>query len=488
MSIGSSLANALTGLSAAARAAEVVSSNVSNALTEGYGRREVLLSAQSVGGQGAGVQVVGISRSVDPQVLTERRASDAAVQLASQQSDYFASIEAAIGTPDDEGSLNGRIAKFEATLIEAASAPQSDTRLTAVVEAGRDITEQLNDLTSHVQSMRMEADREIGRQVDLLNTNLKQVEELNIEIQQQLTSGRDAAALMDQRQVLIDQISQIIPVREIPRQNEMVSLYTPGGAILLDTQAAEIGFTSVGIIIPDMTLELGSLSGLTINGQPSSMTNSRNPLGGGSLEGLFQIRDQLATTTQEQLDGVARDLIERFADPAVDPTLAPTDAGLFTDSGLALDLSDPLNEIGLAGRIDITTIVDPSRGGDLWKLRDGLNAITPGDQGNATLINGLADALTATRVAASGGFSPTARSASGLAADFLSVVKSNLVFAEADQSFATAQYDTLKTIELQDGVDTDYEMQRLLLIEQAYSANARVITTVDEMINTILGI
>ena len=48
--------------------------------------------------------------------------------------------------------------------------------------------------------------------------------------------------------------------------------------------------------------------------------------------------------------------------------------------------------------------------------------------------------------------------------------------------------DSLKALELQGGVDTDHEMQQLLLIEQAYAANARVISTADDMIQTLLGL
>jgi len=46
----------------------------------------------------------------------------------------------------------------------------------------------------------------------------------------------------------------------------------------------------------------------------------------------------------------------------------------------------------------------------------------------------------------------------------------------------------LKTQELQNGVDTDYEMQQLLLVEQSFAANARVIQTIDELIQTLLRI
>ena len=40
---------------------------------------------------------------------------------------------------------------------------------------------------------------------------------------------------------------------------------------------------------------------------------------------------------------------------------------------------------------------------------------------------------------------------------------------------------------MEDGVDTDRELQRLMLIEQAYAANARVLQTVDDMMNALMG-
>ncbi|EKD61720.1 MAG: hypothetical protein ACD_54C00129G0001, partial [uncultured bacterium] len=52
MSISGGLSSALSGLNAAARAAEIVSSNIANAMTEGYGRRELQTSARSLGGSG----------------------------------------------------------------------------------------------------------------------------------------------------------------------------------------------------------------------------------------------------------------------------------------------------------------------------------------------------------------------------------------------------------------------------------------------------
>ncbi|MEZ5910819.1 MAG: flagellar basal body rod C-terminal domain-containing protein [Paracoccaceae bacterium] len=60
--------------------------------------------------------------------------------------------------------------------------------------------------------------------------------------------------------------------------------------------------------------------------------------------------------------------------------------------------------------------------------------------------------------------------------------------ADARASYLGAQYTSLRGLELQSGVDTDAEMQNLLLVEQAYAANAKVVQAVDDMIQTLLGI
>ena len=77
MSISGSLSSALSGLTAAAKAAEVVSSNIANATTEGYGRRELVTTPRAVGSSGQGVKIVGVRRHVDPILLGDRRRAEA---------------------------------------------------------------------------------------------------------------------------------------------------------------------------------------------------------------------------------------------------------------------------------------------------------------------------------------------------------------------------------------------------------------------------
>ena len=72
--------------------------------------------------------------------------------------------------------------------------------------------------------------------------------------------------------------------------------------------------------------------------------------------------------------------------------------------------------------------------------------------------------------------------------NFVSAVSTARVRADGQQSFSNAQNTALKELELSAGVDTDAELQELLRIEQHYAANARVITTVDELMQTLLSI
>ena len=75
---------------------------------------------------------------------------------------------------------------------------------------------------------------------------------------------------------------------------------------------------------------------------------------------------------------------------------------------------------------------------------------------------------------------------SGLAANLTSQVGSDRLFADQRLSFASTQLNELTQRELADGVDTDAELQRMMVIEQAYAANARIMQTVDELMDILM--
>ncbi len=482
MSLTGSLSNALSGLTAAARATDVVSSNIANAMTEGHARRELVLAPRQFGGTGGGVRVVNVQRVVDRAVLGDRRLADASLADTSRRAEFHKRLETRLGSPTQPHSLSGRISALETSLVEASSRPDSAARLGVVMTAANELAQTIRSVARDISDARTDADRLIARDVKFVNASLASLADMNASILAQTAAGRDTSALMDQRQALVDALGKVIPLVELERDHNQIALMSKGGAILLDGGAAELGFTPSAYVTPDMSLADGTLSGLSINGLAVPMGQGWI-LDGGSLSAAFHQRDTLAPKAQGQLDAIARNLIDRFASPAADPTLPPGQPGLFTDGAGAFD---PVNELGLANRLATNTLADPARGGALWRLRAGFGATGPGDVGNGAQLAALTNALNTPLTPASGAFLGAARSMGGLAADLLSQVAADRLGAESEAAYAAARQETLNGLHLSDGVDTDAEMQRLLQIEQSYAANARVIQTIDDMLSQLL--
>ncbi len=484
MSIGGTLSSALSGLSASAKAAELVSSNIANATTPGYARRLLNVTSRTVGSSGQGVQISGVTRSVDLPLLADRRLAQSVASDADARAAFFQRLERALGTPDQASSINGRTAAFEAAMTAAAAQPQSEPRLAAVLSSAKALAAQIGLASKDVQSARTVANNEIAKDIRSLNASLDRVVKLNVQIRRGGGMGQDTAALQDQRQQLVDQISSIVPLRQIEQNDGSISLYTPHGAVLVDGVAAVFGFSGGTSVNPYMTNGSG-LAGLTLNGNPIATSGDRSVILGGSLSAHFAVRDEMGVKAQEQLDALARDLVERFSDSGLDTTRAPGDPGLFTDNGTAFDT---LNEVGLSQRLKLNAAADPEQGGALWRLRDGLGATAPGAVGNTALLGAMRSALTQQREPVSGGFMPGERSFSTFTSDLLSSAATDKLNAEGEQAYARTRLETFTAMEAENGVDTDQEMQSLLQIEQAYAANAKVIQAVGDMIQRLLDL
>jgi flagellar hook-associated protein 1 FlgK len=129
--------------------------------------------------------------------------------------------------------------------------------LDQVARIGSDLAASLNRASEGLRQLRSDADRTIGSQIANLNQTLKDIEDLNARIPAIRNSGGDINAFLDQRQVLIDQVNELIPVNVVPRDNDHVSVYSDGGLILLEGKAAEFSFTTTGDTQPHMTVGNG---------------------------------------------------------------------------------------------------------------------------------------------------------------------------------------------------------------------------------------
>ena len=485
MSIARALSNAVSGLAATARGTEIVAANVANVMTPGYGRREMTLSAQALGATSGGVRVLSIDRVVNAALLGEARLSYAARGEASDLVAFFNSIEDVVGLPGEAASISTAMTEFRSALISASARPDDQLRLSNVAEKALTIADRLNAASRTLQEARTAADISISNQVERLQNGLERVTELNRQIMSIGPGGRDTSALYDERQSIIDQMADIVPLRVIEREAGRVSIFTAEGAVLLDgTRPASLSFAPAGQFTPEMQMGAIGVGGLVFNDEELSGVTLRM-FQGGSLGAAFAIRDELAPQLQNELDALAYEVIDRFADPAVDPTLAFGDPGLFTDAGGPASLA---TSIGLAARLAVNTAILPEQGGHLWRIRSGLNAAISGPVGDSALIGRLSEALTTVRgMAGSGGLDGN-HDMSGFFAKFEAVIATRRISAEADVTLHNTRASNLTERLMAEGVDTDAEMQRLLQYEQAYAANARIIQVIDEMMMTILRV
>lgn len=482
MSISQALSNAASGLGAASRQAGLASQNIANALTPGYARREISLAERVVAGRGAGVRVAGVDRAAAPALARERRLADGVAARDETRLAAAEKIRALFGGPEDQGSIFARLAAFDHALRDLANQPAGAAALEGAVARARHLATGINDAAHSLQALRQDADGAIAAEVERVNAALAGIVRLNGEIERAVVAGRDANAFMDERDRQLDLVNRALPSRALIRDNGRIDLMTLEGVALIAGEARQLSFTPTPVIAAGQTYAGGALSGLLVGGVDIAPGGGTQAISAGALAGLFALRDEIAPEAAADLDAFAAELIGRFAAPGVDPTAPAGAAGLFTDAGAAL--GGPYAP-GLAARLALNGAVDPRQGGEAFRLRDGVYAAGPGPVGsNAILVNLLA-ALDAPRPSAlSGGALATAADA---AAGLVARRGARLAEMKAEAAGSGAYRDALREAELAEtGVDADAELQQLLLIEQAYAANARVIEVAARLIDRLM--
>ena len=153
---------------------------------------------------------------------------------------------------------------------------------------------------------------------------------------------------------------------------------TDGGTTLLDGSVDQLSFTPTQTIPANMqetadpaTGMIGGLSAVTVDGQPIAMSQN------GSIAANLQLRDVTLPAFDQQLDQLAGNTIIAFQQ--ADPTVGSGQTGIFTDNGAAVDPTNPAQIPGLAANISLNASVDPSQGGEAWRMLDGAQATDAGN-------------------------------------------------------------------------------------------------------------
>jgi len=453
MSLASLLSIARTALLTHQRAMDVTAHNIANANTPGYTRQKLLLTPETpqwgpLFSTGRGVTAAGIQRTRDSFYDSTFRTDSGTMGRAGTTYEYLGRIEATMGEPSTTGlasALDGVFRAFADLAGDPASGPNRELVRSA---AGR-VTQQLRSMSSTIGDVRQDALEDMRVQVDQVNQLSQQIGRLNGRI---LASGgptHTAADLMDQRDLLIDQLAQLVDVRVLPRADGTVGVQG-GGQMLVDgEQVALLAVTTVGA-----GFGLVTQSG----GNP---VDARS----GSLHALAQLTQTDLPAVQAQLDQLAQSLVTEFN--------ALHRAGYTLNGATNVDFFDPAGVT--ASTISLSAAV---RGSADNIAAASVNA--PGDGGVAAALAALAT----TGVVSLGG--RTLREhyvglAAGLGLDVQSAkqdFEAQLVLVEqADQARQSVG-----------GVSIDEEMVGLIGQQQAYQAAARLISVADEMMQDIMRI
>ena len=393
MTISQALANATSGLTATSARANVTANNIANALTEGYSRRDAVASERVTDGVGAGVKIAGVTRAENSALTSARREAGSRSAFDQTTSSALSQISDLLGDPEDANALFKKYAQLETGLRSLANTPDSASAQLAVVNAAKDIAATFNRIESAYQQIRADADAAIAQSVNDVNIALVQIEELNGEISKGIVAGRDVNALLDQRQVTIDSVSEAIPIRKLNRDNGAIDLMTTEGVFLLAGSARQVEFSISPVVASTSAYAggAGGLSGISVDGIDITPGGpSSQPLQSGSIAANFGVRDRLLPDAALALDALALDISERFSAPGLDASVTTGAPGLFTDAGA---LASPANIAGLAGRISVNAVVDPNAGGETFRIRDGLGLVSPIAAGSDTFVRSLIAAL-----------------------------------------------------------------------------------------------
>ncbi|UQR62193.1 flagellar hook-associated protein FlgK [Bradyrhizobium sp. C-145] len=487
MSLTAALDSARASLMASGIQSSTISRNIAGASTAGYSRKIAVLDNLP----NAGVYVAAIQRAASGGLFTNVLTATSA--SAKQSAIYDGLQKIATSTVDDpelEQSPTAQLTKLKQALQQYANSTDNATLAQAAVTSAKDMATALNQATKTVQSVREGADADMATSVANINQLLTQFDKVNTAIVRGTISGDDVTDYLDQRDSIVSKLSQEVGVSMSLRANGDAALYTDSGVVLFDKTARTVSFTATNVYTPGTTG-----NAVYIDGVPVTGANSVMPLKTGKLAGLAELRDNATVTYQSQLDEIARGLIDAFKEVDQSGAALPDVPGLFTYPGAPAMPASATISVGLAGTISVAASVDPASGGNPNLLRDGAisgnaayNYNTTGNAGFSARLQQLINEMDAPQP-----FDTTAQGKpSGSVIEFASSsaswIESQRKAADDSVKYQNTLLDrSTAALSNVNGVNMDDEMSLMLQVERTYSASSKIISTVDEMLQSLLA-
>ncbi|MBF4628706.1 flagellar hook-associated protein FlgK [Curtobacterium flaccumfaciens] len=461
-----SLATAYSGLAAARAGIDVTGQNIANAGTAGYTRQRVTqnsIPATQTGFMRGTAALAGQGVSVDGIARLASLTLDAGVRVAAGSSAYadarataLSALETGLHEPGKDG-LSAKLDAFWSSWSELASHPDDPGAASAVLGAAGTVVSALAAGSKAVDAQWSSVRGTLTGQVAQLNGAAEQVADLNGRIRTALASGGNANELLDQRDQLTQQIATLAGGTTRTNADGTVDVLLGGNPLVQGTDARSVALGGGERLADGTAVTLTWTTG----------TAGAVGLSGGSIGGGLAVLAPASGTGT----GTGGALAEASA----------------SYDAVATRLATTVNTLHAAG-----TTPSGATGAPFFSLATGVPAaqalgVVPTDAGGLATRNAagelddsFADALARLGASSDGADQVWATFVAGVGTASRSATSESTMTGLALTNARTQQQSSA-------GVDLDEENVNLLSYQHAYQGAARVLTAVDEMLDTIIN-
>ena len=503
MGLDTALGIASGGLANISLGLSVISQNVANTSTPQYAVEAATLQSVSAGGEGFGVQSGVVLRASNPGLQTQVSEQVAQDAYDETTGNALSALQPALGTVNAGNDLGSQLTTMQASFSTLLGDPGDTTQQSAVVSSAQALASSINVLSqSYVQARQATQDGLVSS-VNQLESALTAVGTLSRQIISLRAQGQSTADVENQRAQAENSISQLVNARFLDQPNGDVTVLTLGGV-----QLPTVGSTKVSIA----NATIGASASYPTSGVPGILLGSTDitaQMTGGQIGAQLALRDATLPTYQASLDQFAQSLSTRFADQGLT---------LFTDNsgGVPVSNGTPMQAgyVGYAGVVQVNpaVVANPALVRDgtqaIAGSADSASAFTPNSTGltgfstmisrvlNYTLGDQAQAGVTQPPIETQGlgttgtliaGFGPQAT-----LGDYANALTASQA-ADSDNATTDAADSKAVLTSLQGkmtgetGVSMDAELGQMVVLQNAYGANAKVISAVQSMFSEALA-
>lgn len=473
MGLSTTLEIGKSGLKIYQVATEVVSENIANVNTPGYSRQRVILESappSTANGfpLGTGVKISTVERYYDALLQKQLVNASTTSGYDSKKSDVLQQVEPVFNEVAQDG-LGASISDFFSAWQDLSLNPTGTAERQAVLSKAQIMVDQFHNVSGTLNDAMVAQNESIPSQVDDINTTLSNIAQLNSQIKStELVSG-NANEMRDQRDYLVRQLAGSMGVSYTENSDGTTDISysdtTGTYALVSGGTAATLSVTTSGTL-PDGTTAKNIVQ---ITPAGSATTSAIAPTTG-ELGATLVTRDTTLPGYLDQVNTLANTLIN--GDGTSNGINAQHQAGYDINGSSGLDFFT-FTAGSEASSIALNTNLTTD------KIAASGSATVAGDNANALLLAQLQNTTYTTLSSASVG-----NSYDSLVSQIGVDVKASETTVSNDDAFMK-QLTTLR--DSNSGVSLDEELTDLIKYQRSYQASAKLISTVDSMMETLLN-